>query len=143
MGTRMPMSTVKFWSRRLCRAGLAAAASTGMLLGLVIALTFISSQSSANRQFQRETGKACGFCHVAGNEPALNSAGRRCGDCVYKFCEEPRPAAGRCPAGQITCGAWCDKYRENSHACKFTSSKNCVRQYGSINHCLVDNPPPD
>jgi hypothetical protein len=134
----------KFW-HRLGTAGLVAAASVAALLIFAIVLTFVSGQSSANRQFQRETGKRCGFCHVPGNEPELGPEGKRFQACGYKFCTPPKPApvAGGCPAGQITCGAWCDKYRENSHACKYTSSKNCVRQFGSVHSCLADQPPPD
>jgi hypothetical protein len=75
----------KFW-HRLGTAGLVAAASVAALLIFAIALTFVSSQSSANRQFQRETGKPCGFCHVPGREPALNPQGRKYQACGYRFC---------------------------------------------------------
>jgi hypothetical protein len=140
----MSVISRRFWNR-LGTAGLVAAASVATLLVLAIALTFVSSQSSANREFQRETGKPCGFCHVPGNEPALNPEGKRYQDCGYSFCAraQPPPAAGGCPGGKITCAAWCDKYRENAQACKYTSPESCVHRHGSVSRCVDDISPSD
>jgi hypothetical protein len=124
--------------------------ATGVVLlsVLVLAMTAVSQQSQANRQFQRETGKPCGFCHVPGNEPALNSRGRQFQSCGYS----PRcwgnsdggghRHRGSCGSGDgITCSSWCDKYSDDPHACKYTWKNSCTRKYGNLTHCIADNPP--
>jgi hypothetical protein len=138
--TDMSASSKKIWIR-LGIGGLVAAASVAALVALAIALTFVSSQSSANRQFQRETGKPCGFCHVPGNEPELGPEGKRFQACGYKFCAPPRPAAGGCRSGLMPCGAWCDRYSEDPHACKYTNKKSCIGLYNNLTHCVTSQPP--
>jgi hypothetical protein len=138
-------------ARRLCnglaKAMVAVAAAGGTLVVLVLVLTFVSGPSEANRQFQRETGRPCGFCHVAGNEPQLNSAGRRYQACGYRFCDggqrEPRrePSqnrGGACQPGFITCAAYCDRYDPRPHACKFTAPRSCMAKYGNVHRCIQD-----
>lgn len=54
---------------------------------------------------------------------------------------ERRP--GSCPPGQMTCAAWCDKYRENPRGCKYQGAKSCVGMRGNIYWCHADRPPRD
>lgn len=86
------MAAMKSPRRGLSRVVPFATAGCAALVTLTIATALLPSPSHANRQFQRDTGKPCGYCHVAGNEPALNAEGNQYRACGYAFCEtRPRP----------------------------------------------------
>lgn len=131
----------------LSRAALIVAAAASTLVVAILVLTFVAGPSEANRQFQRETGRPCGFCHVAGNEPQLNQNGRRYQACGYKWCggfereprrEPPRHSGGGCEPGFITCATYCDKYDPRPYACKFTAPRSCMAKHGNVHKCIRD-----
>lgn len=54
-------------------------------------------------------------------------------------------AARSCPAGLVTCSAWCVKYRpeqksENYYKC-MRGPQGCLTVHGSLNACIRDDPP--
>jgi len=143
------MQETKSWSRRLLKAGLYMAAGAVALVVFVVATIAVSEQSKANRAFQRETHKPCGYCHVPGNEPELGSRGIQFRNCGYSTrCWGGGGGGGgggrhggRCQPGWITCAAFCDKYDSDPHACKYTARRSCVRLHGKVSTCIRDRAP--
>lgn len=136
------MRLTKCWNS-LSKGFLFLAAGSVAVVLLIVALTVVSGRSEANRQFQRDTGKPCGYCHVPGNEPELNSRGREYQSCGYKWCnsfrrEPPKRRNSSCDPGYIPCAAYCDKYDRNPHGCKFSGPRSCMAKYGNVHECVPD-----
>jgi len=49
--------------------------------------------------------------------------------------------AASCPAGKITCGAWCAKYRPGGSVCLSGLSNSCDTKPGGVNACVNDTKP--
>ena len=55
----------------------------------------------------------------------------------------PYQLVASCPAGQISCAAWCQKYRDTAkkkRRCQVKGSKSCKVKFGTVAACVPDNP---
>ena len=137
------MPTTKSWSHRLLKAGLLMAAGAVMIVVFAVAMIATSEQSKANRAFQRETHKPCGFCHVPGNEPELARRGRQYRDCGYSTScwgeggggEDGSRRRHRDGGGQWRCHAWAYPFRGAHPNADGTGSSRAEASRKALKQC--------